>query len=90
MLYIGKYEHTHIHLNVHTLSKSTPQVFMHAYIHTHILTHKHIDKQTYTFGWMDGWMGQSSPNQTIQPTTLFSLVFYTFLDKKFFRKLPQK
>jgi hypothetical protein len=23
-------------------------------------------------GWMDGWMmGQHSPNQTIQPTTLF-------------------
>ena len=49
---------------------------LHAY--THVPIHVHIDKQTYTLWmdgqmvrWMDGWMGQSSPSQTIQPSLLF-------------------
>jgi hypothetical protein len=45
-------------------------------------------------GWMDGWMGQSSPSQTIQPTAdnfiSFLWSFYTFLDKKFLKILPQR
>jgi hypothetical protein len=31
---------------------------------------------------MDGWMRQSSPSQTIQPTTLFPLAFLHLLRQK--------
>jgi hypothetical protein len=54
------------------------------YIHIYP-TQKPLDKQKYTFGWMDGWMdgwmegwmdGAKLPKTNIQPTILFlSLVF---------------
>jgi hypothetical protein len=68
-------------------------------IHIYLYT---IDKQTYTFGWMDGWMdgwvgGWMSgaelpkPNQPFNQQFYFFLwPFYTLLNKKFFRKLPQR
>jgi hypothetical protein len=66
---------------------------MHAYIYTFTHKNTHIDKQTYTFGWMDGWMDgwlNRTEFPTIQPTTLsFLWSSYIFLDKKLFRKLPQ-
>ena len=51
--YNFKHSYTHT-LGQTQTSVTIPQVFMHAYTYTHIPTHKHIDKQTYTFGWMDG------------------------------------
>jgi hypothetical protein len=97
MHYTGKCAQTHIHSNICTptlagpdhLSQSTLQVFMHACIHTCILTHKHIDKQTYTFGWMHGAKFPKS-NHSTNHFISFSWSFYTYLDKKFFRKLPQR
>jgi len=50
-------------------------------------------------GWVDGWMddgwmdGQNLPGQTNHSTNnfiSFLWLFYTFLDKKFFKKLPQR
>jgi hypothetical protein len=41
-------------------------------------------------GWMDGWGRALKPNHSINNFTYFLWAFYTFLDKKFFRKLPQR
>jgi hypothetical protein len=48
-------------------------------------------------GWMDGWMDGSESSKSNQPTNQptnnfisFLWPFYTFLDKKFFGKLPKK
>lgn len=54
----GKYAQTHVQSCTHILAQqfvSTPQVFMHAYMYTHIPTDVHINRQTYTFGWVDRW-----------------------------------
>ena len=48
---------THPHSGQAWLSVTfNSKVFIHAYIHTYMPTYIHIDKQTYTFGWMDGKM----------------------------------
>jgi hypothetical protein len=52
-----------------------------------------MDRQTA--GWMDGWMVVAKLLKPNHPTNkqqlyFFFLVFYTFLDKTFFRKIPQK
>jgi hypothetical protein len=53
----------------------------------------HIDKQTYTFGWMDGWMDGwigaelSKPNYTTKNFISFLWSFYIFFDGKFFFKI---
>jgi hypothetical protein len=84
---------THPHSGQAGLSQQTPQVFIDAYIYRHIQSHKYIDKYAHFDGWMGGWMGGVEPLQ-VKPLNqhlyFFSLVFYTFLDKKFFRKLPQR
>jgi len=92
--YIFKYSYTHTLAKPIRLSQSTPQVFMHAYIYTHIPTYVHVDKQTYTFGWMDrwmdGWLGGAKFPKSTNNIISFLWLFYIFLDKKFFRKLPQR
>ena len=96
--------HRHIHSNMHTsilwpgLTICHNQLHKYSFMFTYINTclHINIDKQTNTFGWMDGRMGQNSSSQMVtHPTTLFlfffSVFFFnSFLDKKFFRKLPQR
>jgi hypothetical protein len=64
MLYIGKYAQTREHSSIHTpilcLGLTVCHNQLHKYscmlTHIHIPTHKHVDKQTHTFGWVDGWM----------------------------------
>jgi hypothetical protein len=43
-------------------------------------------------GWMDGWIDTAELNKQNHSTKnfIFSLIIYIFLDKKFFRKLPQR
>ena len=104
MLYIGKYEQTHTHLYTQTLWPGSTVCNNQFHKYLCMLTHIHIDKQTYIFGWMDGWMDGwmegselPKPNHPTNNFISFSLAFldnfisfYTFLDKKFFRKLPQR
>lgn len=47
-------------------------------MHTHTPKKVHTDKQTYSYGKMDGW-GRAS--QIIPSINFFLWLFYTFLDK---------
>ena len=93
-IYTLKPSHTHTLAGTYRLSKSTPQLFTHAYIKTH--TYKHMYRKTDMHIWRDGWMdgqmdgqiGQSSRSQTIQPKLYcFSLVFLYLLRQKVLQKI---
>lgn len=77
------YIYIYIHILIFSLTHShfcwaRPPASYASITFTHIPTHVHIGKPTYTFGWMDGWIGVAeSPSQTIQPTTLF--LFFVLL-----------
>lgn len=100
-IYIHKYIYTFIHILICTLTHShfcwaqspvsyTPQAFMHAYIHTY--SYEHTYRQTDIYIWIDGWMGRDPPKPNYPTNNLISFLwlFYTFSDKNFFRKLPQR
>ena len=85
-----KHSYTHTLARLNHLSQSTPQVFMHTYIHTHI-PYTNIDKQTYTFGWMDRWMGKASQAKPLnQQLYFFPLVILYLLRRKVLQKITSE
>ena len=61
------YTHTGLAQPFVTIKSTSIHACLQSYKYNYIRTYR----QTNIHIWMDGWMGQSSPRQTIQSTTLF-------------------